>query len=66
MAHSYSLVILQFQGFLQPLHRRGSQALVYVIDSSDRRRLEESGAELAELLAEVEGSMGSPGESHGE
>eukprot|EP00929_Paragymnodinium_shiwhaense_P115251 TRINITY_DN839_c0_g4_i1.p1 TRINITY_DN839_c0_g4~~TRINITY_DN839_c0_g4_i1.p1 ORF type:complete len:180 (-),score=72.33 TRINITY_DN839_c0_g4_i1:83-622(-) len=29
-----------------------SDALVYVIDSSDRRRLEESGAELAELLAE--------------
>lgn len=29
-----------------------SDALVYVIDSSDRRRLEESGKELAELLAE--------------
>jgi len=29
-----------------------SDALVYVIDSSDRRRLEESGQELAELLAE--------------
>mmetsp|Transcript_20591 Transcript_20591/g.57912 ORF Transcript_20591/g.57912 Transcript_20591/m.57912 type:complete len:182 (-) Transcript_20591:275-820(-) len=29
-----------------------SDALVYVIDSSDRRRLEESGSELAELLAE--------------
>merc|ERR1712217_728965 len=29
-----------------------SDALVYVIDSSDRRRLEESGLELAELLAE--------------
>jgi len=29
-----------------------SDALVYVIDSSDRRRLEESGTELAELLAE--------------
>ena len=34
------------------LFQRFSQALVYVIDSSDRRRLEESGAELAELLAE--------------
>merc|ERR1712061_597645 len=30
----------------------GSDALVYVIDSSDKRRLEESGTELAELLAE--------------
>ncbi|CAE8722920.1 unnamed protein product, partial [Polarella glacialis] len=30
----------------------GSNALVYVIDSSDRRRLEESSKELAELLAE--------------
>eukprot|EP00933_Yihiella_yeosuensis_P019073 TRINITY_DN15492_c0_g7_i1.p1 TRINITY_DN15492_c0_g7~~TRINITY_DN15492_c0_g7_i1.p1 ORF type:complete len:181 (+),score=57.50 TRINITY_DN15492_c0_g7_i1:78-620(+) len=30
----------------------GSNALVYVIDSSDRRRLEESSTELAELLAE--------------
>jgi len=29
-----------------------SDVLCYVIDSSDRRRLEESGAELAELLAE--------------
>jgi len=29
-----------------------SDALVYVIDSSDQRRLEESGAELKELLAE--------------
>merc|ERR1712039_804294 len=29
-----------------------SDALVYVIDSSDERRLEESGAELKELLAE--------------
>merc|ERR1712061_295731 len=29
-----------------------SDALVYVIDSSDRRRLEESGQELRELLAE--------------
>mmetsp|Transcript_107189 Transcript_107189/g.284191 ORF Transcript_107189/g.284191 Transcript_107189/m.284191 type:complete len:179 (-) Transcript_107189:123-659(-) len=29
-----------------------SDALVYVIDSSDRRRLEESGSELRELLAE--------------
>merc|ERR1712187_214290 len=29
-----------------------SDALVYVIDSSDRRRLEESGGELRELLAE--------------
>merc|ERR1712176_666608 len=29
-----------------------SDALVYVIDSSDRRRLEESGAELKELLNE--------------
>merc|ERR1712187_102191 len=29
-----------------------TDALVYVIDSSDRRRLEESGKELAELLAE--------------
>merc|ERR1712050_449241 len=29
-----------------------SDALVYVIDSSDRRRLEESGSELKELLAE--------------
>merc|ERR1739845_125483 len=29
-----------------------SDALVYVIDSSDSRRLEESGAELKELLAE--------------
>mmetsp|Transcript_5156 Transcript_5156/g.11946 ORF Transcript_5156/g.11946 Transcript_5156/m.11946 type:complete len:180 (-) Transcript_5156:269-808(-) len=29
-----------------------SDALVYVIDSSDRRRLEESGKELRELLAE--------------
>eukprot|EP00929_Paragymnodinium_shiwhaense_P115249 TRINITY_DN839_c0_g2_i2.p2 TRINITY_DN839_c0_g2~~TRINITY_DN839_c0_g2_i2.p2 ORF type:complete len:178 (-),score=66.32 TRINITY_DN839_c0_g2_i2:298-831(-) len=29
-----------------------SDALVYVIDSSDRRRLQESGQELAELLAE--------------
>jgi len=29
-----------------------SDALVYVIDSSDRRRLEESGQELAELVAE--------------
>jgi ADP-ribosylation factor-like protein 3 len=29
-----------------------SDALVYVIDSSDRRRLEESGQELKELLAE--------------
>eukprot|EP00928_Gymnodinium_smaydae_P042297 TRINITY_DN284_c0_g2_i1.p1 TRINITY_DN284_c0_g2~~TRINITY_DN284_c0_g2_i1.p1 ORF type:complete len:210 (-),score=73.52 TRINITY_DN284_c0_g2_i1:79-618(-) len=29
-----------------------SDALVYVIDSSDRRRLDESGAELRELLAE--------------
>mmetsp|Transcript_65370 Transcript_65370/g.164731 ORF Transcript_65370/g.164731 Transcript_65370/m.164731 type:complete len:180 (-) Transcript_65370:70-609(-) len=29
-----------------------SDALVYVIDSSDRRRLEESGTELRELLAE--------------
>merc|ERR1711862_766913 len=29
-----------------------SDALVYVIDSSDRRRLDESGAELKELLAE--------------
>eukprot|EP00416_Gambierdiscus_australes_P032914 CAMPEP_0171089776 /NCGR_PEP_ID=MMETSP0766_2-20121228/27329_1 /TAXON_ID=439317 /ORGANISM="Gambierdiscus australes, Strain CAWD 149" /LENGTH=183 /DNA_ID=CAMNT_0011547685 /DNA_START=77 /DNA_END=628 /DNA_ORIENTATION=+ len=29
-----------------------SDALVYVIDSSDRRRLEESGKELQELLAE--------------
>merc|ERR1712190_331314 len=29
-----------------------SDALVYVIDSSDRRRLEESGNELRELLAE--------------
>merc|ERR1719482_2231655 len=29
-----------------------SDALVYVIDSSDRRRLEESGTELNELLAE--------------
>merc|ERR1712032_991961 len=29
-----------------------SDALVYVIDSSDRRRLEESGGELKELLAE--------------
>merc|ERR1711933_488989 len=29
-----------------------SDALVYVIDSSDRRRLEESGAELKELLME--------------
>jgi len=31
---------------------RIAQALVYVIDSSDRRRLEESGSELKELLAE--------------
>merc|ERR1712228_188431 len=30
----------------------GSDALVYVIDSSDKRRLEESGQELKELLAE--------------
>jgi len=29
-----------------------SDALIYVIDSSDRRRLEESGQELRELLAE--------------
>merc|ERR1712139_738850 len=29
-----------------------SDVLAYVIDSSDRRRLEESGNELAELLAE--------------
>merc|ERR1719248_442626 len=29
-----------------------SDALVYVIDSSDRRRLDESGQELRELLAE--------------
>ena len=29
-----------------------TDALVYVIDSSDRRRLEESGSELKELLAE--------------
>mmetsp|Transcript_42656 Transcript_42656/g.98785 ORF Transcript_42656/g.98785 Transcript_42656/m.98785 type:complete len:182 (+) Transcript_42656:107-652(+) len=29
-----------------------SDALVYVIDSSDKRRLEESGSELRELLAE--------------
>merc|ERR1712113_681363 len=29
-----------------------SDALVYVIDSSDKRRLEESGQELRELLAE--------------
>eukprot|EP00420_Gonyaulax_spinifera_P034466 CAMPEP_0197870976 /NCGR_PEP_ID=MMETSP1439-20131203/1512_1 /TAXON_ID=66791 /ORGANISM="Gonyaulax spinifera, Strain CCMP409" /LENGTH=137 /DNA_ID=CAMNT_0043489887 /DNA_START=30 /DNA_END=443 /DNA_ORIENTATION=+ len=29
-----------------------SDSLVYVIDSSDRRRLEESGTELRELLAE--------------
>merc|ERR1712050_735296 len=29
-----------------------SDCLVYVIDSSDKRRLEESGAELRELLAE--------------
>eukprot|EP00928_Gymnodinium_smaydae_P090505 TRINITY_DN742_c0_g1_i10.p2 TRINITY_DN742_c0_g1~~TRINITY_DN742_c0_g1_i10.p2 ORF type:complete len:182 (+),score=61.22 TRINITY_DN742_c0_g1_i10:98-643(+) len=29
-----------------------TDALVYVIDSSDRRRLEESGSELSELLAE--------------
>eukprot|EP00416_Gambierdiscus_australes_P032708 CAMPEP_0171093098 /NCGR_PEP_ID=MMETSP0766_2-20121228/38880_1 /TAXON_ID=439317 /ORGANISM="Gambierdiscus australes, Strain CAWD 149" /LENGTH=183 /DNA_ID=CAMNT_0011551485 /DNA_START=80 /DNA_END=631 /DNA_ORIENTATION=+ len=29
-----------------------SDALIYVIDSSDKRRLEESGAELRELLAE--------------
>merc|ERR1711933_282025 len=29
-----------------------SDALVYVIDSSDKRRLEESGSELKELLAE--------------
>mmetsp|Transcript_78120 Transcript_78120/g.140957 ORF Transcript_78120/g.140957 Transcript_78120/m.140957 type:complete len:180 (+) Transcript_78120:96-635(+) len=29
-----------------------SDALVYVVDSSDRRRLEESGSELRELLAE--------------
>merc|ERR1719248_525648 len=29
-----------------------SDALIYVIDSSDRRRLEESGAELRELLAD--------------
>merc|ERR1719443_2031378 len=28
-----------------------TDALVYVIDSSDRRRLEESGTELSELLA---------------
>eukprot|EP00435_Cladocopium_sp_Y103_P007454 s938_g2.t1 len=35
-----------------------TDALVYVIDSSDRRRLEESGAELAELLAEELGLGG--------
>merc|ERR1711920_204230 len=29
-----------------------SDALIYVIDSSDQRRLEESGSELAQLLAE--------------
>merc|ERR1740138_150396 len=30
----------------------GSDALVYVIDTADARRLEESGAELRDLLAE--------------
>merc|ERR1712061_502415 len=30
----------------------GSDALVYVVDSSDKRRLEESGQELRELLAD--------------
>lgn len=34
------------------LNARNTDALVYVVDSADRRRLEESTSELAELLAE--------------